>query len=247
MGFRPFDQLWDYRHSDIQGAHMSQEDFIIEQIAVGPMQNFAYLVGWRPTGDAVLVDPAWNVSKLLERVDELELNLQGALVTHYHPDHCGGSFASHQIEGIAELLAERPCHVYCHRLEADGLKKVTGISENDMRRVDSGDTLDVGDIEVEFLHTPGHTPGSQCFRIKHTLVAGDTLFIHGCGRVDLPGSNADDMFKSLRRLSELPDETVVLPGHHYSSQPSATLGFTKSQNPYLRIQELDMWRSLMGV
>ena len=223
------------------------QDVIIEQIAVGPMQNFAYLVGWRPTGEAVLVDPAWNVEGLLARVDDLDLTLKGMLVTHYHPDHCGGHFASSQIEGVAELLAERPCRIYCNRHEADGLKKVTGVSESDVLRVDGGDTLEVGDLEIEFLHTPGHTPGSQCFRIKHTLVAGDTLFIHGCGRVDLPGSNPDDMFRSLRRLSELPDDTLLLPGHHYSSEPSASLGFAKARNPYLRIQDIDMWRSLMGV
>lgn len=223
------------------------QDVIIEQISVGPMQNFAYLVGWRPTGEAVLVDPAWNVKGLLERVDDLDLTLKGMLVTHYHPDHCGGHFASHQIEGVAELLAQRPCRIYCNRHEADGLKKVTGVSESDVLRVDGGDTLEVGDLEIEFLHTPGHTPGSQCFRIKHTLVAGDTLFIHGCGRVDLPGSDPDEMFRSLRRLSELPDDTLLLPGHHYSSEPSASLGFAKARNPYLRIQDIDMWRSLIGV
>ena len=223
------------------------EDLIVEQIPVGPMQNFAYIVGWRPSREAVLVDPAWNLAGLVEHLDTLDLSLQGALVTHYHPDHCGGQFASQQIEGVAELLAERPCRVYCNRHEADGLKKVTGISETDMVRVDGGDTLEIGDLTIEFLHTPGHTPGSQCFRIKHTLVAGDTLFIHGCGRVDLPGSNPDDMFRSLRRLSELPDDTLLLPGHHYSSEPSASLGFAKARNPYLRIQDIDMWRSLMGV
>ena len=223
------------------------EDFIIEQIPLGPMQNFAYLVGWRPTGDAVLVDPAWSIADLLGRVDALDLKLSGALVTHYHPDHCGGSFASHNIEGVAELIAERPCRIYCNRHEADGLKKVTGISESDMLRVDSNDILKVGDLEIEFLHTPGHTPGSQCFRIKNTLVAGDTLFVHGCGRVDLPGSDPDDMFKSLRRLSELPDETLLLPGHHYSPEPSATLGFAKRHNLHLRIEDRAMWRSLMGL
>ncbi len=223
------------------------QDLIIEQIPVGPMQNFAYLVGWRPTGEAVLVDPAWNVEGLLDRVDDLDLTLRGLLVTHYHPDHCGGHIGSHQIEGVAELLAKRPCRIYCNRQEADGFKKVTGVSESDMLRVAGGDTLNVGDLEIQFLHTPGHTPGSQCFRIKDTLVAGDTLFIHGCGRVDLPGSDPDDMFRSLRRLSELPDDTLLLPGHHYSSQPSASLSFAKARNPYLRIQDIDMWRSLIGV
>ncbi len=225
---------------------IQDQDFIIEQIPVGRMQNFAYLIGWRATGEAVLVDPAWDIEGLLARVDALDLTLIGTLVTHYHPDHCGGEIASHRIEGVAELLARRPNRIYCNRHEASGLRKVTGVSKSDLRSVDSGDRLEIGDLEVEFLHTPGHTPGSQCFRIKQTLVAGDTLFIHGCGRVDLPGSDPDDMFHSLRKLSELPDETLLLPGHHYSSEPSAPLGFIKARNPYLRIQDLEMWRSLMG-
>jgi glyoxylase-like metal-dependent hydrolase (beta-lactamase superfamily II) len=115
-----------------------------------------------------------------------------------------------------------------------------------MVRVSSGDTLSIGDVDVEFLHTPGHTPGSQCFRIKETLVSGDTLFINGCGRVDLPGSDTEDMYRSLRKLAALPDETLLLPGHNYGHVPNATMGETKQQNTYLKISDLDTWKMIMG-
>ena len=123
---------------------------------------------------------------------------------------------------------------------------MTGISDTDMTKVESGDKLDVGDVEVEFLHTPGHTPGSQCFRVKRTLVSGDTLFIDGCGRVDLPGSNTEDMFHSLQKLAALPDDTLLLPGHNYSSVPHATMCETKQSNTYMRIGDLETWKMLMG-
>ena len=116
----------------------------------------------------------------------------------------------------------------------------------DIVKVESGDTLKLGNIEVEFLHTPGHTPGSQCFRIKNTLVSGDTLFINGCGRVDLPGSNSDDMFASLRKLADLPDDTLLLPGHNYGHVPNATMGETKKMNVHLNIDTLDTWHDIMG-
>ena len=119
-------------------------------------------------------------------------------------------------------------------------------SDSDVVKVESGDTLSIGAVEVEFLHTPGHTPGSQCFRIKNTLVSGDTLFIDGCGRVDLPGSDTEDMFHSLQRLCDLPDDTLLLPGHNYSAVPNATMGETKQQNAYLRIPDLESWKRLMG-
>lgn len=136
--------------------------------------------------------------------------------------------------------------IYAHKIEADGVKKVTGISDSDMVKVDSGDRLKVGDVEVEFLHTPGHTPGSQCFRVKQTLVSGDTLFINGCGRVDLPGSNSEDMFHSIQKLAALPDDTLLLPGHNYSDVPSASLAETKKINTYMRINDLASWKMLMG-
>ena len=222
------------------------DQLILEQIEIGPMQNFTYLVGSKQTREVVIVDPAWDIDALLDHVAELDYQLVGALVTHYHPDHIGGVFANHEIQGLAELIAKKPVRSYAHKLEVAGVKKITGLSDSDLRAVESGDTLSIGDIEVEFLHTPGHTPGSQCFRIKNTLVSGDTLFINGCGRVDLPGSNPDDMFRSLQHLCSLPDETILLPGHNYSNVPTATLAETKAQNSVLQVKDLAGWRGLMG-
>jgi hydroxyacylglutathione hydrolase len=220
-----------------------QDDLIIEQIQIGPMQNFAYLVGCKRTREVAVVDPAWDVVGLLDFINEKDYKLTAALVTHYHPDHCGGSYGSNNVIGVAELLETNPVKVYTHKLEADGLKKVTGISDSDMKKVDSGDKLKIGDVEVEFLHTPGHTPGSQCFRVKHTLVSGDTLFVDSCGRVDLPGSDVEDMYHSIQKLAALPDDTLLLPGHNYSQVPHATMAEAKRINTYMRVKDLETWKT----
>lgn len=223
-----------------------EDELIIEQIQIGPMENFTYIVGSRQTREVVIVDPAWDIDALLERLDAQDYKLTGALVTHYHPDHCGGSFGRNSVQGVAELLGKRPVRIYANKHEADGVKRVTGISESDIVRVDSGDKLDVGEIEVEFLHTPGHTPGSQCFRIRNTLVSGDTLFIQGCGRVDLAGSDSEQMYYSLQKLASLPDDTLLLPGHNYAEVPNALMQDVKRTNVYMRIPDLESWRNLLG-
>ena len=223
-----------------------EEQLIVEKIQIGPMQNFAYIIGDRITREVVVIDPALDIDGLLKLIAERDYQLTGALVTHYHPDHCGGSFGQNTVEGVSRLLEHVSLPVYAHELEADGVRRVTGISEQDIKKVTSGDKLMVGDIDIEFLHTPGHTPGSQCFRVKNTLVSGDTLFIDGCGRVDLPGSDTEDMFRSLQRLASLPDDTLLLPGHNYSAVPHATLGETKRTNTYLKIKDPETWKMMMG-
>ena len=109
--------------------------------------------------EVAIVDPAWDIDGLVRHLAARDYKLVAALATHYHPDHIGGGMRGHNIAGVAELLEKSPVKIYAHKHEADGVKKVTGISDTDMVRVDSGDTLKLGDIEVEFLHTPGHTPG----------------------------------------------------------------------------------------
>lgn len=222
-------------------------ELYIEQIEIGPMQNFTYIVGSKSTREVALVDPAWEVDALLDHVIERrELTPVAVLVTHYHPDHIGGEIFGQSIQGLARLLERRAMKVYAHKEEADGVARVTGLSKTDIEPVESGDTMRLGEIELEFLHTPGHTPGSQCFRVRRALVSGDTLFIQGCGRVDLPGSDIEAMYHSLRKLSALPDDTVLFPGHNYGGGPSATLADTRQINAYLRIPSLEMWRELMG-
>ena len=223
-----------------------EDELIVEQIQIGPMQNFTYLIGSKTTREVVVIDPAWDIPALTNMIDQAGYTLTGALLTHYHPDHCGGSFGQNTVQGVADLLETNPVKIFAHKLEADGVKKVTGISESDITRVDSGDKLKVGNIEVEFLHTPGHTPGSQCFKIMNTLVSGDTLFVNGCGRVDLPGSNSEDMYHSIQKLASLPDSTILLPGHNYSDVPSATMADTRKVNVYMRIDNLESWKIMMG-
>ena len=224
---------------------MNNDDLYLEQLLVGPMDNFIYLIGSKSTREVAIIDPAWDIDALLNHIKEKDLKLASVLVTHYHPDHIGGGMGGHSIEGIAELLEKDPVKIFVHKLEAEGVKKVTGVSDTDLNIVESGDHLTIGENDIEFLHTPGHTPGSQCFKVNNNLVSGDTLFVQGCGRVDLPGSNSEDMFHSLQKLSALPDETILYPGHNYSAEPYESMEKVKQINTYLRIQDLDMWKQIM--
>jgi len=200
------------------------------------MQNFVYLVGDRAAGECVVVDPAWDIAGILERAGEEGLAITGALATHYHPDHVGGHVFGIDIEGLAELMTQNPCKVHAHELEVDGIKQVTGLSEGDFVRHSGSDKIEVGAIEIELLHTPGHTPGSSCFRVKDNLVAGDTLFLQGCGRVDLPGGDPEEMRRTLtQRLSKLPDTMELYPGHAYGGE-HASLEVVRRTNPYFPAQ-----------
>jgi hydroxyacylglutathione hydrolase len=222
------------------------DELYLEQIECGPMQNFVYVIGSNVTKEVVLVDPAWAIEPLVNHVREAGYEPIAALVTHYHPDHIGGSIYGQQIEGLKELLDLKGMKVYANKHEAQGVQRVTGISDSDIVKVDGGDALKVGNVEIEFLHTPGHTPGSQCFMVRNSLVSGDTLFIQGCGRVDLPGADPDAMYESLRKLAALPDDTVLYPGHDYGGGPHRTMAETKRVNTYLRIPNIEMWREMMG-
>jgi glyoxylase-like metal-dependent hydrolase (beta-lactamase superfamily II) len=227
-------------------------DLYFRQIPVGQMANFAYLVGSRSTRQALLVDPAWEVEGLLSAAAEDDVEVVGALVTHYHQDHVGGEIFGHAIEGLAKLLELAPVPIHVQRAEAEGLKRITGVSESDLARHEGGDAITLGQVRVRLLHTPGHTPGSQCFLVDEAsgpgrLVSGDTLFLGSCGRVDLPGADPEAMYHSLNdTLKALPDETIVYPGHLYSSSPSGSLGDEKRKNPYLRVSSLAQFLGFMG-
>ena len=225
----------------LSGRDLAADDVIAQQ-----MRNFAYLIGDRETGDAVMVDPAYAAGDLLDTLEADGMALSGVLVTHHHPDHVGGSMMGFELKGLAELL-ERvsvPVHVNTH--EAQWVSRVTGIPMSDLTTHEHGDRVDVGAIDIELLHTPGHTPGSQCFLLDGRLVAGDTLFLDGCGRTDFPGGDVDEMFRSLQQLATLPGNPTVFPGHWYSTQPSASLAEVKDTNYVYKVSELDQWRSLMG-
>ncbi|MEY3805268.1 MAG: hypothetical protein RIR69_80 [Actinomycetota bacterium] len=210
------------------------------------MVNFAYLIGDRDTGECVVVDPAYAVSDLLTIVDQDDMKLTGVLVSHYHADHVGGNMMGHSIEGIAQLLnvADVPIHINTH--EKPWIEKTTGVTDSHYVSHESGDTVNVGGYEITFIHTPGHTPGSQCFLVNNCLVSGDTLFLDGCGRTDLPGSDPAAMYDSLNTLAQLPDSTVVLPGHRYSEPPAAYLSDVKQYNYVFKPKTKESWLTMFG-
>ena len=227
---------------------LAGQDLAENHPVAGQMRNFMYVVGDAEKREALIVDPAWDVASLLSVAEDDGYTIVGALITHYHPDHVGGEMFGMSIEGVGRLLETHAVPLYVNKNEAQGLKKVTGVSDSDLRQVDDGDTLAIGDREVTFIHTPGHTPGSQCFLIDGLLVAGDTLFVQGCGRVDLPGSDPDAMYYSLtQKLAKLPHGTVLYPGHDYGPTPTSTIGHELRHNSYMRMDSLDGWHRLMGV
>ncbi|HYA35689.1 MAG TPA: MBL fold metallo-hydrolase, partial [Candidatus Binataceae bacterium] len=173
--------------------------------------------------------------------------IEKILITHYHQDHLGGRLMGQNIAGAAEMLSKVDAKVYLNKHEAEGARRVAGLSESDIVKVEAGDTAKVGELEIKFLHTPGHTPGSQCFLCAGNLISGDTLFVNSCGRVDLPGSDPEAMYYSLNQtLKSLDDSTVVYPGHAYSNEPSSTIGKQKRTNMYMRFPTLDDFLDAMG-
>jgi glyoxylase-like metal-dependent hydrolase (beta-lactamase superfamily II) len=225
---------------------VDESAIFLRQMELGPMQNFVYLVGDPVARECVVVDPAWEIDTIVDTARAADMTITGALVTHTHQDHVGGSLESWgmpgRIPGVEELLGRVPAKVYVHKAEREFLK---GFG-SDLVNVDNHDTLQVGRLTLTFMHTPGHTPGSQCFLVDGRLISGDTLFIGSCGRTDLPGSDPGEMYYSLtQRLAALPDTTTLLPGHNYGG-PSSTLGAEKRQNPFLRFTSLGDFLLSMG-
>lgn len=225
---------------------LSGRDFAVGDPIATQMLNFAYLIGDRETSEAVVIDPAYAVGDLLDVLAEDGMRLAGVLATHHHPDHVGGSMMGFELTGLADLLAREPVPVHVNRDETDWVHRVTGVSTTDITGHDHDDVLEVGAIPIRLLHTPGHTPGSQCFLVDNRLIAGDTLFLEGCGRTDFPGGDADAMYRSLQQLADLPGDPVVYPGHQYSTAPSAPLSSVREGNFVFRPRSLEEWRVMFG-
>ena len=225
---------------------LSGRDFAAGDMIAAQMRNFAYLVGDRETGDAVVVDPAYAAGDLVDALEADGMHLSGVLVTHHHPDHVGGSMMGFELKGLAELMERVSVPIHVNSEEALFVSRITGIPMSDLTSHGNGDKVSVGDIEIELLHTPGHTPGSQCFLLDGRLVAGDTLFLEGCGRTDFPGGDSDEIFRSLQKLAQLSGDPTVFPGHWYSMEPSASLSEVKRSNYVYRVANLEQWRTLMG-
>jgi len=205
----------------------AESSLYLKQMEIGPMENFIYFLGDNATREVFVVDPAWQVDTILRAAKSEDLKIKGVLISHFHFDHTNG---------IEELLEAVNCPVYVNKKDVPYLE----YSHDNIKPTDNGQKLKVGNVEVELVHTPGHTPGSQCFYVRDHLVSGDTLFIGACGRTDLPGGDAKEMYHSLtQKLMKFDDKTILCPGHNYAPKPMTTMGEEKKTNPYLLCDSLD--------
>ena len=226
---------------------LSGRDFATTDQLAQQMVNFCYLIGDRETGEAVVIDPAYDTDSILDIVEADGMRLVGVLATHYHADHVGGSMMGMQINGVAQLLDRVDVPIHVQTPEAEFVQKVTGLDASALVSHSSGDVVPVGTLDIELIHTPGHTPGSQCFLVENRLVAGDTLFLDGCGRTDLPGGDPEELYRSLNdRLGKVPDDAVLFPGHLYSAEPSKPMGETRASNVVFKPDSLEQWLMMFG-
>jgi len=195
--------------------------FSIEALELGPMENFVYLIHDHASGRAAVVDPAWEVERILNLAQAKGARITDILLTHSHHDH---------VNGISQVLDRHDAQL--HLLKAEAQFWGQGLDLPTLHH--GGDIIQLGETPISTLHTPGHTPGSACYHVGDQLIAGDTLFVFGCGRCDLNGGDPEQMFDTLKRMArDLPAETVVLPGHNYAEQPTSTLAEQEHGNPFM--------------
>jgi len=226
---------------------LSGRDFARDDRVARQMVNFVYALGDRATGDALLVDPAYSPGELVELVEADGMRVSGVLATHFHADHVGGDLMGTHIDGIRELLEVVDVPVHVQRDESAWITLVTGVDESALVSHESGEHVRAGELDVTLIHTPGHTPGSQCFLVDGRLLSGDTLFIDGCGRTDLPGADPDEMYETLTsRLSGVGDDAVLFPGHRYSPESSAPMGEVRQHNFVLAPTTREQWLAMFS-
>ena len=227
---------------------LAGRDFAVGDTLAAQMANYVYAFGDRESGEAVLVDAAYAPGEVVSLVSGDGLRVVGAFVTHFHADHAGGMLGDQfRIDGIAELLETIDIPVHAQRAELDWLIERTGIDRSCVTVDEPGTTVSVGGLDVVCVHTPGHTPGSQCLLVNGHLITGDTLFLDGCGRTDLPGGDAAALYESLTvNLGVIGDETPVFPGHAYSREPTASMGEIRRHNPVLAPLDRRDWLMRFG-
>lgn len=203
------------------------------QIPSSMMANFTYVFGCEKTNVGAVVDPSSDSADILAFAEENGLSIDLIFATHGHGDHVGG---------VSALVQKTGAKVVVHKGDAPGLER-SGIPTDKI--VEDGDIVKMGDIEVKIIHTPGHTPGSMCLLAEGKLITGDTLFVGDCGRSDLPGGSAEQLYNSLhQKLKVLPDETEVYPGHDYGPQPTSTMAHEKATNPTLTCKSLNEFKMI---
>jgi hydroxyacylglutathione hydrolase len=203
----------------------------VVQIEVGLLQNFCEILYCPQTREAAIVDPAWEVDRLLRETERLGLRVTTALITHTHNDH---------IEGVDLLVGKTGAVVVVSPREA---QQVGAPGRTLVDAVDGRD-IAIGGRGVRALETPGHTVGGACYLADGFVVTGDVMFVGGCGRTDFAGGDTAEMWRSLQRLMRLPEETRVYPGHNYGETETSTIAHEIRSNPFLRCATYEEFRAL---
>lgn len=196
----------------------------IHTLALGSMDNFIHIIADTDSGEAIVVDPGWDAEAISDYCFRHELTLVGILLTHTHADH---------VSAVNGLLAASPMPVYLSREEY----RLGLFSIESPQFIAEGESVAVGNNVITAIATPGHTLGSMCYQVNQQLITGDTLFIDGCGRCNFLESDVEQMWYSLQRLKQRPDELVIYCGHNYGQKATDTLGQQKQTNPYLLIED----------
>jgi glyoxylase-like metal-dependent hydrolase (beta-lactamase superfamily II) len=196
---------------------------IIKQLEIGYMDNFCYIVGCENTRKALVIDPGSDVEQILSAAEKEDLEIVKIVNTHGHGDHTAGN---------AKLKSLTGANIIIHALDADGYPAADILLSDEEK-------LQLGEMTFDVIHTPGHTPGGICLHAQGNLFTGDTLFVGDSGRTDLPGGHRPTLGKSIRRLMELPDDTIIWPGHNYGPTPSSTIHWEKRNN--VNAREYGYW------
>ncbi|MBW1636524.1 MAG: MBL fold metallo-hydrolase [Deltaproteobacteria bacterium] len=207
---------------------------IIKQIIVGSMVVCCYIVACEKTKKAAIIDPGGDEDKVLAEAENMGVDVEYIIATHGHPDHVCGNRKIQEATG-AKIIMHRDDELFFGKSEVKNYFSMLGMEASPPadRQVEDGDIIEIGEVKLKVLHTPGHTPGGMCLYNAPDIITGDTLFVGGLGRTDFPGGSHDQLIESIRtKLLVLPDETVIWPGHGYGGYRS-TIGEERTSNPYL--------------